>query len=179
MSIKMPEQFETDRLVVQRLRYEDASEIFYAYASKPEATKYLGWPTHESIRDTDQFLKYAVSGWRNGKSFSYSIRTKDSNRLIGSCGVINDAGKVQFGYVLGPLHWGKGYATEVCMRLVSILRKMPEIYRVGTFVDSENSASAKVLLKCGLEQEAHLVKWFRFVNQSNEPKDCILFKLPL
>jgi RimJ/RimL family protein N-acetyltransferase len=46
-------------------------------------------------------------------------------------------------------------------------------------VDADNIASAKVLRKCGLEEEAYLVKWFRFVNQANEPKNCLLFKLPL
>jgi [ribosomal protein S5]-alanine N-acetyltransferase len=177
--MKMPEQFETERLLMQRLRYEDAPEIFYTYASKPEATKFMSWLTHENIRQTQSFLFYAVNGWRNGTDFSYSIRLKESGRFIGSCGVINDEGKIQFGYVLGPLHWGKGYATEVCRKLLSILKEKPEAYRISTFVDAENLASANVLRKCGLEEEAHLVKWFRFVNQGNEPKDCVLFKLPL
>jgi [ribosomal protein S5]-alanine N-acetyltransferase len=177
--MKMPEQFETERLQMQRLRYEDAPEIFYTYASKSATTKFMSWPTHESIRDTQAFLKYAVSGWRRGSDFSYGIRLKESGRFIGSCGVINDDGKVQFGYVLGPLHWGNGYATEVCQALLAILKKMPEIYRIGTFVDAENTASANVLLKCGLIEEAYLIKWFRFVNQADEPKDCILFKFPL
>jgi [ribosomal protein S5]-alanine N-acetyltransferase len=177
--MKMPEQFETARLLLQRLRYEDAPEIFYTYASKPAATKFMSWPTHESIRDTQAFLKYAVSGWRSGTDFSYGIRLKGTGRFIGSCGVINDGGKIQFGYVLGPLHWGNGFATEVCRKLLAVLREMPEVYRIGTFVDAENLASVHVLRKCGLEEEAVLSKWFRFVNQGNEPKDCVLFRLPL
>ncbi len=175
----MPERFETERLVLQRLRYEDASEIFYTYASKIESTKFMTWPTHKSLRDTTDFLKYAVSSWRSKTDFSYCIRLKNSNRLIGSCGILNDLGKIQFGYVFGPLHWGQGYATETCRKLVEELRKVPEVYRVNTFVDTENLASMKVLRKSGLEEEAILLKWFRFVNQGNEPKDCILFKLPL
>lgn len=175
----MPERLETERLVLQRLRYEDASEIFYTYASKIESTKFMTWPTHQSLRDTTDFLKYAVSSWRTKTDFSYSVRLKNSNRLIGSCGILNDQGKIQFGYVFGPLHWGQGYATETCRKLVEELRKVPEVYRVNTFVDTENIASVKVLRKSGLEEEAILLKWFRFVNQGNEPKDCILFKLPL
>lgn len=175
----MPAQFETSRLLMQKLRYEDAPEIFYTYASKLEATRFMSWPTHESLKDTKRFLSYAINGWRSGTDFSYGIRLKGTSRFIGSCGVINDAGKIQFGYILGPLHWGKGYTTEVCQKLLSILKNMPEVYRISTFVDAENIASAKVLYKCGLVEEAHLAKWFRFVNQSNMPKDCILFKLNL
>jgi ribosomal-protein-alanine N-acetyltransferase len=177
--MKMPQLFVTPRLIMHRLRYEDASEIFYTYASKPEATKYMSWPTHESIKDTHTFLRYAVNGWEAGTDFSYSIRIKNSNRFIGSCGVINDSGKVQFGYILGPLHWGNGFATEVCRQLLILIKESKEVYRINTFVDADNIASAKVLRKCGLEEEAYLVKWFRFVNQANEPKNCLLFKLPL
>lgn len=175
----LPERFETERLVLQRLRYEDEPEIFYTYASKTESTRYMSWPTHQSLKDTREFLKYAVNGWRAGVDFSWAVRLKSSNRLIGSCGVINDNGKIQFGYVLGPNYWGQGYATEVCRKLLAMLKTIPEVYRINTFVDIDNVASSRVLQKCGLEEEAVLVKWFRFVNQGNEPKDCVLYKLPL
>ena len=132
-----------------------------------------------TIEDSRSFLQYAVSGWNSGKDYSFGIRLKHPNRFIGSCGMIHDEGKIQFGYVLSPTHWGKGYATEVCRKLMGTLRELPEIYRVNTFVDAENTASAKVLLKAGLIEEARLEKWFRFVNQDNQPKDCLLFRLPL
>ncbi len=177
--MKMPERLETERLLLQRLRYEDAPEIFYTYASKVESTRFMSWPTHQSLKDTRAFLSYAINGWNKELDFSYVIRLKNSGRLVGSCGVLNDQGKIQFGYVLGPLHWGKGYGTETCKKLMAELKLMPSVYRISTFVDAENTASINVLRKSGLEIEAHLPKWFRFINQSNEPKDCILFKLPL
>ncbi|MEQ9414345.1 MAG: GNAT family protein, partial [Cyclobacteriaceae bacterium] len=52
------------------------------------------------------------------------------------------------------------------------------VYRIWTFVDVENTASQKVLQKAGLEEEARLTKWHRFVNQNNQPRDCVLFKWP-
>jgi ribosomal-protein-alanine N-acetyltransferase len=177
--MKMPDIFETPRLLIQRLRYEDASEIFYTYASKPESTRYLSWPTHQRIKDTRQFLQYTLAAWQAGTDFSYSIRLKDTYRMVGNIGVLYDAGKTHFGYVFGPLHWGKGFATEACLQLLELLKNNADVQHIGTFVDAENVASASVLYKCGLVEEAHLVKWYRFVNQGNEPKDCILFKLPM
>ncbi len=179
MKLSIPEQIETERLRLFRLKYEEAEEIFYTYASKSEATKYMSWPTHETLEDTRTFLKHAINGWRAGTDYSFGIRIKEYNRFIGSCGLLNDDGKVQFGYVLSPTHWGRGYATEVCRKLMQIVRTLPEVYRVSTFVDAENIASTKVLLKSGLVEEARLEKWFKFVNQNSEPKDCFLFKLPL
>jgi ribosomal-protein-alanine N-acetyltransferase len=174
--LHMPAKMETERLLLQRLKYEDAEEIFYAYASKPEATKYLSWATHKTVDDTRAFLKYAIESWNYGTDYSYSIRLKNLV-LIGSIGILHEVGKIQLGYVMSPGHWGKGYTTEACSRVLSLLKTFKDLYRIGTFVDAENVASIKVLKKCGLQEEARLEKWFRFVNQDNQPKDCILFRL--
>jgi [ribosomal protein S5]-alanine N-acetyltransferase len=177
--LDFPEAIETSRLLIRRLRYEDAEEIFYSYASKPEATRFLSWRTHDSVEDTRTFLSYASQSWNLGLDYSFSIRLKETRRLIGSFGVIDEDGKVQFGYVLSPTQWGQGYATEVCVKMMDVLKSFPTLYRIGTFVDVENIASINVLKKCGLIEEARLPKWFRFVNQDMTPKDCILFRLPL
>lgn len=175
----MPERIETDRLVLSRLRYEDAEEIFYAYASKPEVTKYVSWPTHVTIDDTRAFLKYAVKAWRAGVDYSFAARLKTTNRLIGSIGLIHEEGKVQFGYSVSPTQWGNGFATEMCRKMMALLRTTNGIYRIFTFVDEENVASIKVLQKSGLIEEARLPRWHTFVNQGNEPKDCVMFKLAI
>jgi ribosomal-protein-alanine N-acetyltransferase len=78
---------------------------------------------------------------------------------------------------VSPTYWKQGIATEACLSVLAILRQQKEVYRIWTFIDSENVASARVLLKCGLTEEARLSKWFRFINQDNQPKDCILFKI--
>lgn len=90
-----------------------------------------------------------------------------------------EEGKIQFGYVLSPTHWGRGLATEVCGKLMEVVKGLPGVYRVCTFVDADNAASQKVLLKSGLVMEARLEKWLRFVNQDNQPRDCLLFRFPL
>ena len=178
VKLDLPTQIFTLRLNLQKLRYEEAEEIFYSYASKPEATRFMSWPTHQSINDTRAFLKYASEGWKSGNDYSFSIRTQ-SGRFIGSFGVINENGKLQFGYILSPTQWGNGYATEVCKVMMGILRNQKGISSIQTFTDEENKASAKVLLKSGLIEDGRLSNWFRFVNQNNQVKDCINFRLPL
>lgn len=176
--LDLPVQIETGRLLLQRLRYEDAEEIFYTYASKPEATTYVSWPTHQSLQDSRTYVKYAVDAWTMGLDFTFTIRLKESARMIGTFGVINDDGKIQFGYILSPSMWGQGYATEACRAIIDILKTQRTLHKIWTFVDAENIASIRVLQKSGLVEEARLAKWFRFINQGNEPKDCIIFKLP-
>lgn len=175
--LTLPEKIETGRLLLARLRYEEAEEIFYAYASKPEVTKFLAFPTHQSIQDARAFLKYAVPSWDSGNEYVFGIRLKEDNRFIGTFGVINDDGKVHFGYSISPTQWGQGYTAEAGSAVLAELKKKKEIYRIWAFADAENIASHKVLLKCGLVEEARLEKWFRFINQDNQPKDCVIFLL--
>jgi len=175
--IFLPERIETERLLLQRLRYEDAEEIFYCYASKAEAVKYVSWPLHESMKETRSYLRYANDAWNYGMEFSFSMREKNSQLLIGSYGVINEKGRIQFGYILGPVHWGLGYATEACRAITSLLQPQPLIYRIGTYVDCDNETSMRVLEKCGFVKEGKLKNWMRFPNQGNLPKDCWVYVL--
>lgn len=179
VKLDLPTQIFTTRLILQKLRYEEAEEIFYSYASKPEATRFMSWPTHRSLGDTNAFLKYACDSWETGTDYSYAIRLRNNGRLIGSFGIINENGKLQFGYILSPTQWGNGYATEACKKMMSILREHEGISSIRSFTDVDNKASAKVLMKSGLVEESRLSNWFRFVNQNNQAKDCIHFKLPL
>jgi ribosomal-protein-alanine N-acetyltransferase len=178
MPFTLPDQIHGGRIFLQRLRYEFAEEIFFAYASKPEATRFVSWPTHRSIEDTRRYTRYAVPAWEAGTDYSFVIRLKDSNRLIGSIGCLNDDGKVQFGYILSPVFWNKGYATEAAQILLNHVKSVETVYRIWTFTDLDNLASQKVLLKNGLIEEARLTNWFRFVNQDKMPRTCILFKVP-
>jgi hypothetical protein len=41
MKLPVPHLITTPRLELQRLKYEDADEIFYTYASKPEVTRFV------------------------------------------------------------------------------------------------------------------------------------------
>lgn len=175
--LNLPEEIKTERLSLSRLRYEDAEQIFYSYASKHEATKYLAFPTHQSINDARNFLTYAVSAWDKGIEYVYGIRVKDGNQFIGSIGIINENGNAHFGYSLSPIYWNRGLATEACKAVLGLLKKEKQVYRIWTFIDADNVASGKVILKCGLVEEARLSKWFRFINQDNRPKDCILYIL--
>jgi [ribosomal protein S5]-alanine N-acetyltransferase len=173
--IQLPERIETERLLIQRLRYEDAEEIFYCYASKKEATRHVAWATHVSIRETRAFLRYANDAWKLALDFSFSIRLKETRQLIGSYGVINENGRAQFGYILGPNHWGRGFATEACKAVSLLLTCQPSIYRLSSYVDCDHEPSMRVLEKCGFVKEAKLSRWMKFPNQGNLPKDCWVY----
>jgi len=50
-------QLDTERLVLRRFVTEDAEAMFRNWASDPEVTKYLTWPTHANVDVTRAVLK--------------------------------------------------------------------------------------------------------------------------
>ena len=166
-------------MILQRLKYEDAEEIFYTYASKPEATRFVSWRTHRRMEDTMHFLATSRYLWTKHKDFSYSVRLRDSHRLIGGVGCVNHDGEIELGYIFSPTQWNNGFATEGCRAILRELRGLSGVRSISTFVDAENVASIRVLQKCGLKEETRVPSFFAFPNQSEKRKDCILFSYPM
>ncbi len=64
------QRIETDRLILRRFRPEDAEDMFENWASDPEVTKFLTWPTHTGVDVTKMLLadwipRYEDSGYFN------------------------------------------------------------------------------------------------------------------
>ena len=57
---KAPAEIATTRLLLVRPTADVASEVFERYASDPEVTRYLSWPRHQSIADTQAFLNFSA-----------------------------------------------------------------------------------------------------------------------
>jgi ribosomal-protein-alanine N-acetyltransferase len=62
-------------------------------------------------------------------------------------------GEIEVGYLLKPSAWGRGYATEVCGRLLRFAFEETALPAVVAVTDPDNAASQKVLGKCGLRGE--------------------------
>lgn len=176
--LNLPESFETERLVIRKLKYEDAQSIYDGYASIPESTRGVSWPTHRSIEDTQMFLKMKAEDWSCGKDYAFGLVDKTTESLIGGIGAINENGKVAIGYILNKHFEGRGYVSEAVMGLVSLLKALPEVWRIWALCDVDNLGSQRVLEKAGFEKEATLKAWLKFVNQGNAIKDCVFYIYP-
>ena len=64
----------------------------------------------------------------------------------------------EIGYAVLPAHAGQGYATEATRPMLAIAFDDLRLHRVIGRVEARNVASARVLEKLGLRQEAHLVE---------------------
>jgi len=61
--------------------------------------------------------------------------------------------EIEIGYILKRSAWGKGYATEATKRLLKFAFEETSLEELVATIDPENTASRRVLEKCGLVYE--------------------------
>lgn len=75
----------------------------------------------------------------------------------------------EIGYFLGESYWGKGIMTEAVKLICEFGFRELDIIRIHTGIFEYNTASQKVLIKCGFQQEGifknSVFKWGRIVNE--------------
>ena len=149
------EIIETERLVLRRPRVSDEPAIFSRYASDPDATRYMAFPTHRTLDDTHAFIQLSDDVWRRWPAAGpYLVFARDGVTLLGGAGIINDdAVKAQAGYILARDAWGRGYATEALLASVEAARAAG-VRRLEADVHVDHAVSCRVLEKAGFVREA-------------------------
>ena len=89
---------------------------------------------------------------------------------------IDHAG-VLIGFVLAKPYWGQGYMTETLKVLIEWCLQQPNIYRVWAFCDVENTSSARVLQKAGMQKEGILRRWIKLPHLDQKPRDCFCYSV--
>ena len=177
--MRAPDSVETARLVMSVPNSNDAAEIFERYASDPAVTRYLGWPTHQTLADTEGFLGFSSSQWEREGMGAYLIRSRADGRLLGSTG-LGLAGqpaerhRAMTGYVLAKDAWGQGYATESLRAMVEVARGIG-IISLSALCHPGHQASVHVLEKCDFARDLRWMRQAVFPNLDAAPQDVWCF----
>lgn len=169
--MKPPTTFVTDRLHLRPPMIEDAEALFAAYTRDPQVSRYLTWRPHQSVDDSRRFVQHCIAQWPDGPSFPWVIVKREDGSLLGMIHIKVDKFKAELGYVLARRFWGLGYMTEAVRTVTDWAIAQPEIYRVWATCDVENTGSARVLEKAGMQREGLLRRWIIHPNISDEPCD--------
>ena len=140
---------ETNRLILRPFEISDAEMMFNNWASDEEVTRYMTWNYHESIETTKMILSNWVDEYQKPERYNFGIVLKETNELIGGidvCGYIDGIPVV--GYVLSRKYWNNGYMTEAFKEVITLLKSLGhKQIKIDAVV--ENTASNKVIIKCG------------------------------
>jgi RimJ/RimL family protein N-acetyltransferase len=155
------ERLETERLVLRRFGDADL-DAFVAYRALPEVARYQSWDayTPEDGRTLITSMQFRQPG-TVGEWFQFAIAERVSGALIGDCAICVDAHQprqAEIGFTLSPAHQSHGYATEAVRGLLEYAFSTLDLHRVIGNCDARNLASARVLERAGMRQEAHFIE---------------------
>ena len=166
-----PATLTTERLTLRKPTMADAPAIFERYASDVEVTRLLGWTRHDSVEDTEAFLKFSDQEWSTHDVGPYLI-LDSADTVVGTTGLdIETPHRASTGFVLARNAWGVGYATEAAVAMVELATAL-QIRRLYALCHPQNKSSARVLQKAGFEFEGMRRRHTVFPNlDPTEPQD--------
>lgn len=140
----------TDRLTLRPLGTEYL-ETVHEYSSDLETTRLMAFLPHESVAETEQFLRECENEWRSEQPSFCEFAVIYEGRQIGSVGLYR-AGEnaVEFGWILNKAYHGRGIAAEAARALLGFARDEMGAERIIAQCDSENAASYSVMEKLGM-----------------------------
>lgn len=150
---------ETERLILRPFHIEDAPQVFENWASDPEVTEFLTWPTHRSLEQSLAFIQMNVEHYAEPEHYEWALYHIQDRQVIGSLGAMNFQPAtrcIELGYALSRAYWGKGYATEAVRAVIRYLFDEVGMLRIQAKHDPANMASGAVMRKCGMLHEGTL-----------------------
>ena len=147
----------TARLTLRRFRPEDETAVFSAWASDPRVTRYLNWKPHRNIDETRRVLSYWIDEYGSDAVYNWALDL-DGTAVGNLCAVeMSERSEyVQIAYCLAAPLWGQGLATEAVRRALDFFLRDCGFHRVYARCAAVNTASCRVLEKCGMTREGLL-----------------------
>jgi RimJ/RimL family protein N-acetyltransferase len=136
----------TERLLLRPSWPEDAPELHSAIADEGIVRNLASAPWPYTAEEAVRFATRDHD--ERHPAFLLMLRTDDTPRLIGACGLGDRNGEAELGYWIARPYWGLGFASEAGRAVLSIAKAIGHQKLIaGHFTD--NPASGKVLRKLG------------------------------
>ncbi len=130
--------------------------------SRADVVRYLPWEARDEATSRVVFERHRDTRLDvDGDGLTLAGIEKESGSFVGEFvlflrSVEHRSGEV--GYILHPDFFGRGYATEGARAMLEIGFEEVKLHRIIGRLDARNAASAAVLGKLGMRQEAHFVR---------------------
>ena len=156
MTHKGTTPIETKRLILRRFQKEDAPHMYRNWASDPEVTKFLTWPTHQNADVTAQVIERWIGGYSDPQKYLWAIEWKESTEPIGSISAVkvnDETQSVTIGYCISRAFWGKGVTPQALRAVIAYFFEEVGVNCINACHDPRNPNSGKVMRKCGMTYE--------------------------
>lgn len=151
----------TKRCVIRELTDFDIP-ILYEFYQDPEHTTYLNvdiGPLEEELDKHKAYRKHSYEFYGFGL---WGVFLKDTDRLIGHCGIecklVGDTPEMELGYLIHKDYQNQGYATECCKAILQYCSLTLDMPRIVAVIDPQNLSSIQVTKRLGMTYEKQILR---------------------
>ena len=153
-----------DQIHLSEIRPSDKAAYLEHLKEKEIYHRTLRIPYPYTEADAEGWLAVAAQSTRqHGQPVNWAVRN-EADYLIGGIGfdgvAIGKAHLAEIGYWLAKPYWGRGIMTAVVRKVCAYGFAEFGLLKIVAHVFADNAASAKVLEKCGFQQEGYLRKHY-------------------
>ena len=146
-------EIKTPRLTITRFS-TDMAQAVYENSQDDDTRRFVPDEVYNSVEEAREAIEFLMSRYESTDGpFVYPVITNNEGKNIGYVQLCKlDEGTLEIGYHIAKNFTGKGYATEAVKAFLSAMAKKLNIKEVYGICLAENTASVRVLEKCGFTQ---------------------------
>jgi len=143
---------DTNRLILRRFVYGDASDMFSNWVTDPEVSKFWSWKPHKDIEETKSVLIKWIEEYKNPETYHWVIALKSISQAIGYIylDTFDEVNNCEVHFALSQKYWNQGIMTEACKAILAFAFFALGVENVHTRHHINNPASGRVMRKCGM-----------------------------
>ncbi|MEI4803481.1 GNAT family N-acetyltransferase [Bacillus sp. NPDC077411] len=166
----------TERLILRELIEDDAQGILNCFSNE-DVLRYYGQNPLTDLEQVENIIRNFSNNYKEKRGIKWGIQIKETEGIIGTIGFHDwsfEHKRAEIAYALLPEHWGKGYAAEAVLKVISYGFHELHLTRIGAVVFTENKASNVLLTKLGFQKEGVLRN---YIYQNNVAYDTNVYSL--
>ncbi len=147
---------ETERLILRNLTPDDYREVF-KWCGDPDVARYMVYTVYTKAEDVKAWLETLDP--ESPDDYDAGIVLKETGELIGSGGLYYrpEEDLWTIGYNLRKDQWGNGYAMEMILAVLELVKSQREVRGIRGSFAKENYRSRRVMEKLGMTHEKDVI----------------------
>lgn len=159
------QELSTERLVLRKFYQRDSREIFEGFRNQKEFLYYTNKP-RVTLAEQVASLEGIAEKYEDKNYYNWLITLKSTGQIVGAINLNvnlrNDS--VMFNYAIDSCYTGRGYMTEALQKVKEFAFNSIKVHRFEGGCAVENSASRRVMEKCGLKLEGCLHGYIKLMD---------------
>lgn len=170
------EPIKSTKVVLREFELKDTEQLYNNWGRDEDVSKYMLWKNYKSIDDAINSINYYIGCYKKDDPFKQYAIEYEGN-VVGSINIVTSKRHKtgEIAYCLSKKYWRKGIMSKAIKLLTDYYFENFDLVRISAEVIEPNTASRKLLEKCGFELEGILRK--KYFCKTNKHEDVYVYAI--